>query len=164
MQIRKATVGDLEAINKLAHKIWNIHYPSIISQAQINYMLNGKYSAENLLLQMKSGSIYLVAEDRNVLIGYLSYSKTTDTMYFLDKLYVDTERHHKGIGKQLLDFFENEIGRDKSISLQVNRKNIKAINFYFKNGFVIEEAKDFDIGQGYFMKDFIMVKIVRRKT
>jgi ribosomal protein S18 acetylase RimI-like enzyme len=45
-----------------------------------------------------------------------------------------------------------------AMRLQVNRKNVKAINFYFKNGFVIEDAKDFDIGSGYFMKDFVMIK------
>ena len=45
----------------------------------------------------------------------------------------------------------------QEIRLQVNRQNFKAINFYFKAGFKIEKVADFDIGDGYFMNDFIMI-------
>jgi hypothetical protein len=45
--------------------------------------------------------------------------------------------------------------------LTVNRKNYKAINFYFKNGFTIKEIADFDIGNGFFMNDFIMIKKIK---
>lgn len=163
MQIRKADYSDLDEINKLAHKIWNIHYPSIISQAQIDYMLNGKYSLKNLKEQMNAGSIYLVAEEAKQLCGYLCYIKTGIKKYFLDKLYVDLERHKTGIGKLLLKEFESETENNSEIKLQVNRKNIKAINFYFKNGYIISEAKDFDIGNGFFMNDFVMIKNVRHE-
>jgi diamine N-acetyltransferase len=44
------------------------------------------------------------------------------------------------------------------LRLTVNRKNFKAINFYFKNGFIIESVKDFDIGNGYLMEDFVMLR------
>ncbi|MBK7966419.1 MAG: hypothetical protein IPK10_14825 [Bacteroidetes bacterium] len=43
--------------------------------------------------------------------------------------------------------------------MTVNRTNLKAINFYFKKGFTIEEVKDFDIGNNYFMNDFVMLYI-----
>ena len=45
----------------------------------------------------------------------------------------------------------------QTLRLTVNRQNYKSINFYFKNGFVIEKTADFDIGSGYFMNDFVMV-------
>jgi len=44
------------------------------------------------------------------------------------------------------------------LRLQVNRQNYKAVNFYFKMGFIIESVGDFDIGGGYFMNDFVMVR------
>jgi ribosomal protein S18 acetylase RimI-like enzyme len=47
------------------------------------------------------------------------------------------------------------------LRLQVNRQNYKAINFYFRNGFIIESIADFDIGDGYFMNDFIMLKVCK---
>lgn len=46
----------------------------------------------------------------------------------------------------------------QTMKLTVNRRNIKAINFYFSRGFRIDHAADFDIGSGYFMNDFVMVK------
>ena len=49
------------------------------------------------------------------------------------------------------------IEQESAVRLTVNRKNFKAINFYFKQGFIIEEVKDFDIGNNYEMNDFIML-------
>ena len=53
----------------------------------------------------------------------------------------------------LLDLFPDL----NTMRLTVNRSNFKSINFYFKLGFIIEEVKDFDIGNNYFMNDFIMI-------
>jgi hypothetical protein len=35
--------------------------------------------------------------------------------------------------------------------------NYKSVNFYFRLGFIIEKTTDIDIGDGYFMNDFIML-------
>jgi len=51
----------------------------------------------------------------------------------------------------------NELPEINTIRLTVNRSNYKTINFYFKFGFIIEEVKDFDIGNNYYMNDFIMI-------
>ena len=47
--------------------------------------------------------------------------------------------------------------KPEELRLTVNRQNFKSINFYFKNGFKIEQVADFDIGNGYVMNDFVMV-------
>jgi ribosomal protein S18 acetylase RimI-like enzyme len=52
-----------------------------------------------------------------------------------------------------ISFAKNE--QQKTIELQVNRHN-KAKDFYTKIGFTIKEEKDFDIGNGYFMNDYVM--------
>jgi ribosomal protein S18 acetylase RimI-like enzyme len=54
-----------------------------------------------------------------------------------------------------------DIRNPKTIRLTVNRQNYKSINFYFKNGFKIERVEDFDIGSGFWMNDFIMIKQVK---
>ena len=64
----------------------------------------------------------------------------------------------KGIGTKLLNHILQTLKNAKTIELTVNRQNYKAINFYFKNGFVIKEVADFDIGNNYFMNDFVMEK------
>jgi ribosomal protein S18 acetylase RimI-like enzyme len=76
--------------------------------------------------------------------------------WFLNKLYVMPDLQRSGVGRALLDFAINEFDI-KTLRLQVNRQNYKAINFYFKYGFIIEKVADFDIGDGYQMNDFIMV-------
>ena len=76
---------------------------------------------------------------------------------YMNKFYIKTDVQGKGIGANILKQWEN-LAQPKELSLQVNRKNFKAINFYFKTGFVIKEVADFDIGNGFSMDDYIMVK------
>jgi hypothetical protein len=59
------------------------------------------------------------------------------------------------IEKEIIDSKKN---KNYKLKLTVNRKNFKAINFYFKNGYIIESVEDFDIGESYLMNDFVMVK------
>jgi ribosomal protein S18 acetylase RimI-like enzyme len=158
LEINIATKEDIDTIHNLAVKIWNAHYPSIISQQQIDFMLTEMYSVESLHEQMENNHVFLLAMMDNVACGYLSYNAVTDGNYFLNKLYVDVSLQGKNIGKMLLDRCLTKCAPLHTMRLQVNRKNYKAINFYFKNGFSIEEVKDFDIGNNFFMNDFIMLK------
>jgi ribosomal protein S18 acetylase RimI-like enzyme len=50
--------------------------------------------------------------------------------------------------------FTREQGRSL-VELQVNRSN-PAVAFYRKLGFEVVDEKDFDIGNGYFRKDYVM--------
>jgi ribosomal protein S18 acetylase RimI-like enzyme len=42
--------------------------------------------------------------------------------------------------------------------LNTNRKNVRAINFYFRQGFVIEKLDPHDSGIGFFADDFLLVR------
>lgn len=124
---------------------------------QIEYMLDKMYSTASLKQQMFDGDNFLIAYLDNQPIGYISYSDKGSGNYFLSKFYIDAKNQRSGIG---LDFFHlvfDGLSDLKTIRLTVNRKNFKAINFYFKLGFKIEEVADFDIGNGYVMNDFVML-------
>ncbi len=157
IQLKAATSIDLGTISELAKTIWNKHYPAIITQAQIDYMLNLMYSQESLATQIdqKKHQFYLI-QNNEINYGFISVNKANENNWFLNKFYIDQTIANKGIGKsayvQLL-----EIIKPEKISLTVNRKNFKSINFYFKLGFKIEQVADFDIGNGYEMNDFVMV-------
>lgn len=153
----KAGINDVGLIERLAHDIWHEYYPSIISINQIEYMLNRMYSKESLIEQMtKNNDVFYIIHINHQPQGFISITKTGEGAYFLNKFYILQTTAAKGKGtrafKQLLSILEPD-----SIKLTVNRQNYKSINFYFKNGFVIESVADFDIGNGFVMNDFVMV-------
>mgnify|MGYP000966223165 FL=1 len=157
MEIRKATPSDTGTIAALAEKIWMQYYPEIITVEQIRYMLDKMYSAPALQQQMSEGQDFYLLIENEQPIGYCSFSTTEPGHYFLHKFYVDTHYHGKGIGTFLLNEMLKQLAPVLTVRLTVNRKNYRSINFYFKNGFTIEKIADFDIGNNYFMNDFIML-------
>jgi GNAT superfamily N-acetyltransferase len=62
-----------------------------------------------------------------------------------------------GSGKALLNKAIEVAKTEKSASLflQVNKQN-NAYTFYLKNGFVKEQEFKFDIGNGFYMDDYVM--------
>ena len=61
MQFIQATLADLDKIIVLAHKIWNDHYPEIIGQEQVDYMLKKMYDPESLKQQMLKNDLFFLA-------------------------------------------------------------------------------------------------------
>ena len=163
LKYKKAVADDIPVIAGLADRIWRKHYPDIITVEQIEYMLKNMYSSANLLKQMNEGHEYTLAYINEKPVGYISISTKDKRNYFLHKFYVEVEGQRKGIGSELFTHILQQLNTPGTIELTVNRKNYKAINFYFKHGFVIKEIADFDIGNGYFMNDFIMLKVLSNK-
>lgn len=158
--IRPATTSDINLIQNLAAVIWRDYYPAIISSDQIEYMLEKMYSLQSLEEQLNKGHRFYLIEEKQAL-GFMSISDDGEGNYFVHKIYVVRQKHKKGIGSLL---FEEVCSRQKNVKfirLTVNRQNIQAINFYFKKGFIIEKAADFDIGNNYVMNDFVMLKEIK---
>lgn len=155
-----ATVDDIETIGRLARAIWMEHYPAIIGNEQTEYMLERIYSPQSLVEQMGKGhEFYLWLHDGQN-IGFAAIDVTPSSHGFLAKFYLDSAYRGKGIAQQFLAFLETRFrtAHKDTVQLTVNRQNIGAINFYFKSGFRISRCADFDIGNGYFMNDFVMEK------
>ena len=153
----KAIESDIPLIRTLAETIWWRHYPDMISDDQIAYMLDKMYSEASIREQMQSGQEYTLIYSDDVAVGYYALSEKEAGHFFLHKLYIDTEKHRKGIGTAAFKNILKDCKGYEEIALQVNRRNVKAVNFYFKHGFIIAYAKDFDFGGGYTMDDFWMV-------
>jgi diamine N-acetyltransferase len=156
VQLTRATVDDADLIAGLAEKIWQQHYPAIIGQEQVDYMLDLMYSRENIIREMNNGQRFHFIDSDGVRVGYVAWSFPVTNELFIHKFYIDTSAQGKGIGKRAFAELLEAHPEVTTIRLTVNRHNYKSINFYFRLGFVIEEVKDFDIGNGFFMKDFIM--------
>jgi RimJ/RimL family protein N-acetyltransferase len=158
VQLLKASVEDISTIAGLAHTVWHQHYPAIINIDQINYMLELMYSNASLSEQMtkKNHDFYFIQQDGKT-IGFISVSKLENTEHghFIHKFYLDQTLAGKGAGTSAHSALINLLGANE-LKLTVNRQNYKSINFYFKNGFKIENVADLDIGNGYVMNDFVM--------
>jgi ribosomal protein S18 acetylase RimI-like enzyme len=159
IQLTIAQEKDLKTIAQLAKVIWNEHYVPFIGQQQVDYMLAKIYNHQSLVeqLNVKKHVFYLIHKDDDI-IGFLSVSSDHKTDYFLHKFYIDQQKSNAGIGTKILHLLIKIIN-PKSLTLTVNRQNFKSINFYFKNGFKIDRVEDFDIGDGYQMNDFVMIRV-----
>ena len=159
-KIRKATLEDIEMINRLAWIVFPHTYKEILSTEQMEYMMDWMYSPENLHKQMtEDGHIYYLAFEGDEPAGYLSIQPESEHTYHLQKIYVLPSFQGKKLGKLL---FEQAIKAIKELHpepcqmrLNVNRQN-KALTFYEKMGMKKVDEGDFHIGNGYYMNDYIM--------
>ena len=159
-KIRKATLEDIEMINRLAWIVFPHTYKEILSPEQMEYMMDWMYSPENLHKQMtEDGHIYYLAFEGDEPAGYLSIQPEGEHTYHLQKIYVLPSFQGKKLGKLL---FEQAIKAIKELHpescqmrLNVNRQN-KALTFYEKMGMKKVDEGDFHIGNGYYMNDYIM--------
>jgi ribosomal protein S18 acetylase RimI-like enzyme len=161
-ELSPLTPTDFDTVAALARTIWHAHYSAIISKEQIAYMLDGRFTAENL-------ARYLDADDRWMHVlrfdgapsGYLSYALTGQPREMkLEQLYLLPVLHGRGIGKFMLGHVERharELGCDM-LMLQVNKGNEIATRAYRGTGFTVRSEAVFDIGHGYVMDDLIMEK------
>lgn len=157
--------SELSKISEMAEIIWKDYYIEFLPVEQIDYMLNRFYSQSALVEQVEKGQRFYIIEEDNEELGFVSISKKEDNEFFINKFYLNTILRRKSNGskvfKILIEMFAEESNNNPfKIRLTVNRQNYKAINFYFKNGFTIESVEDFDIKNGYFMHDFVMIKTV----
>jgi N-acetylglutamate synthase-like GNAT family acetyltransferase len=160
--IREAKKADIPAIYDLAVKTWKITYPSIISNEQIDYMIEKMYSKEKLneVIEKKKFN-FLLFEIENQLVGFCSieHNYNNEAITRIHKLYVDPEVQGKKIGQQLLANTQVLAVKNNSnkLHLNVNKKN-PAVNFYFKQNFSVEREEVLDIGNGFVMDDYVMIK------
>jgi len=163
LSLRFADVHDINTIGFLAQQIWPSTYRNILSAEQINYMMDLFYSPASLKKQMKDDKhTFILIEDEEGSLGFASYSKiNTGGTYKLHKIYVLPTLQGKGIGKAMIDFIIENIKPLGATGLQlnVNRHN-KARSFYERLGFTVIHEEDIDIGNNYFMNDYVMEKKV----
>ena len=159
-QIRTATHKDIPTIQQLAHQIWPRAYGDILSKEQLDYMLEQIYSEDALAHQINElKHQFILAIDDKMPIGYASYAvhDNNSNIYHLHKIYVLPQEQGKSLGKDLLNFVIQKVQKEggRELQLNVNRYN-KAVHFYQKQGFTIISKEDIDIGNGYFMNDYVM--------
>jgi ribosomal protein S18 acetylase RimI-like enzyme len=157
LTIRPADNNDIPLIRKLTYLVWPQTYREILTDEQIDYMLEMMYSPASLQKQMEEESHFIIISQDNKPVGFASYQLINKLTGKLHKIYVVPTGQKTGAGRSMLHYVMKslkEMGA-KAIQLQVNRNN-NARFFYEKEGFKVIEEADFDIGNGYYMNDFVM--------
>ncbi len=150
---------DILTTARLAHKIWSHHYVPIIGREQVDYMLKKFQSTEAIREQIETGYEYYLLEANKKAVGYLGLVPgSPPRKLMISKIYVDSGTRGSGFGRALIDF-AIQLCKERTLShiwLTVNRHNSNTIAWYLKRGFQITEEVKQDIGNGYFMDDFVM--------
>lgn len=143
------------AVQKLADEIWNEYYPSIITQEQVDYMLETFQTAKAILQQIQEEYFYflLIKDEKN--IGYMSIKKQDNTL-FISKLYIQKDARLQGHAKQALHFLKDYAKKAglTTLFLTVNKHNETAIKSYESFSFKRTGSLIQDIGNGFIMDDF----------
>lgn len=159
ISFKKATKVDIPQIQELAKKSWNSAYQNIISQDQIDYMLQQMYSEEEISSHLENPNYqyYLILKNE-VEAGFIGfefhYENSTTKLH---RIYLLEDFKGQGLGKVAINFLKEKTSEtsDKRIILNVNKNN-NAKQIYESQGFTTYKEGVFDIGNGYVMDDFLM--------
>ncbi|WP_300597913.1 GNAT family N-acetyltransferase [Niabella sp.] len=157
--VRKATKAELIIIHQLALEIWPRAFEQILSNVQMEYMLQMMYAPAVLEKEMERGVEFYILRHDGTDMGYTAIEQKEPGSWKLHKIYLSQKLHGKGIGKFQLKSMEDIVKGygAKELWLNVNRQN-KAVDFYKSQGYEVINTEDIDIGNGYFMNDYQMRK------
>ncbi|MFU7517401.1 GNAT family N-acetyltransferase [Clostridium sp. HCS.1] len=108
------------------------------SEVNFQFMLDndGHVSKELIENKLKEKEIIIASDEDNKIIGWLRYSYFWDNTPFMNMLYINENYRNKGIGKELVLFWENEMKKKGYEFLMTSTlSNEEAQHFYRKLGY-----------------------------
>ena len=146
---------NIKELAELASKIWHEYWPILLSDKQIDYMVEN-FQSENAIKNQIANEhyTYYYIIKNNEKAGYFGLSDKEGYL-FLSKIYISKEFRHKGLGTKAFEKIK-KIAGGRKIRLTVNKQNTNSINAYKKWGFQTIDSVVTDIGNGFVMDDYIM--------
>jgi GNAT superfamily N-acetyltransferase len=128
----------------------------------MEYMLAWMYSEETIRRELAEGVHWEIVRHEGCDAGYFSITFGADCVAKLNKLYLVPELQGRGLGQEMLVrvFAVAAQNGASEVRLQVNKANFHAQRAYERFGFRRVEAAVFEIGGGFVMDDYIMVRSV----
>ena len=158
--LRSVSSEEYGKIRKLAETIWPVCYKDILSSEQIEYMMDMMYSENVIAGEVDKKIHYYFIESSGEICGYLSWGvwQTVPQTAKLHKLYLLPEKQGRGIGSCAIELVRQQLKASgvRRLRLNVNRQNANAIRCYANNGFTMVQLENNDIGNGFFMTDYVM--------
>lgn len=169
IQIEKASIEDIETIQNVGKETFYETFAQHNSEEEMQNYLNKSFASEKLITELNNpDSQFFIAWEEDLPIGYLKLNSGSaqtelqdNTALEIERIYVKSSHHGKKVGQILydkaLEIAQQE--KKKYIWLGVWDKNLRAVNFYKKNGFVEFDKHIFRLGNDE-QTDLMMKKIL----
>jgi ribosomal protein S18 acetylase RimI-like enzyme len=152
-----ASPEDLETVQLIARETFFETFADANTPADMDKYLKENFSNDKIMAELSNPeSVFCIAKEDEIPIGYLkvnagqAQTELRDASSLeIERIYVKSAFHGKKVG-QLLYEKALEIARQQNKSyvwLGVWEKNLKAIRFYEKNGFVAFDKHIFMFGE-----------------
>lgn len=161
LKLVPAGENDIVSLAALADEIWHEYFPGIISEEQVDYMVDRFQSEHAMREQISSrGYRYYFIVNDNEHIGYAGLVPEHNVL-FISKVYLRKKYRGRGLGTAAIQeiFRICETEGFVSAYLTVNKGNARAIKAYERNGFKKVREQAADIGCGFVMDDYVMEKV-----
>jgi diamine N-acetyltransferase len=156
IEIRKATVSDLETIQKISIQTFTETFAAVNTPENITDYIKDSLNTEQLSAELNNlSSQFYIAYSNDEVVGYLKINfgdAQTETInenaLEVQRIYVLQNFHGKNIGQLLLDEVKKiaQTTDVDSIWLGVWEENHRALRFYTKNEFVVFDKHVFKMG------------------
>ncbi|WP_428068706.1 GNAT family N-acetyltransferase [Chryseobacterium gambrini] len=167
--IKKASLSDLESIQKIGKETFYETFAPHNSEEQIQKYLTESFAEEKLTKELNNSySEFYIAYDGENAVGYLKINfgnaqteLQDESSVEIERIYVKSSHHGKKVGQLLYSkALDIAVSKDKKyIWLGVWEENKRAVNFYKKNGFEEFDKHIFRLGNDE-QTDLMMKKIL----
>lgn len=173
IEIRKATLSDLEAIQNISTQTFIETFAAVNTPENITNYITESFNSEQLTTELNNvNSHFYLATSGNEILGYLKINfgeAQTETInknaLEIHRIYVSQAFYGKNVGQLLLDEVKKiaeQTGVDY-IWLGVWEENHRALRFYSKNGFLIFDKHVFTLGNEE-QTDLLMELVLNKKN
>ncbi|MFV8393165.1 GNAT family N-acetyltransferase [Flavobacterium sp. LB2P6] len=156
IEIRKATLSDLETIQNISIQTFKETFAAVNTPENIANYVKDSFNSEQLTTELNNAnSQFYIAYSNSEAVGYLKINfgdAQTETIkgnaLEVHRIYVLQTFHGKNIGQLLLDKVKN-IAQHTGVAfiwLGVWEENHRALRFYTKNGFIVFDKHVFTLG------------------
>lgn len=137
--VRTASERDLAPLRLLLADSFHATYDPLFGEPKVQALIDSWHSPAALKARLaKKGGEFLVADDGKVLggMGYAAMSEKMTKTAMLHQLYVHPDHQRQGVGRDIFAELETCFPDAEIMRLEVEPRNLAAIEFYTGLGFV----------------------------
>ncbi|SHK15247.1 GNAT family N-acetyltransferase [Chryseobacterium polytrichastri] len=167
--INKASFEDLETIQNIGIQTFSETFAESNSEEAMKTYLEKSFNTEKIKSELNNpDSFFFIAWEEDDAVGYLKLNSgqaqtelQDETSLEIERIYVKKSHHGKKVGQLLYDKALETAQQQKKgyLWLGVWEENLRAVNFYTKNGFVEFDKHIFRLGDDE-QTDLMMKKML----